>query len=175
MRIFGASAFAAVVIVLGAKSVRADEGIYPLAASGDWYAAEHRPNMTGRPDVCIAMNMVQGVAFRAGYGGVEFRVINSKWSLPSHVQGEVSITVGSVKQTLEIDANDSTFVSASVSPEFLVPLFTAMDDAANMSVTVGKAKPVIVSLTGSTRVTNAFRTCAGINSNAKTPGSNPFE
>ncbi len=50
-----------------------------------------------------------------------------------------------------------------------------MDNSAIMTVTVGKAKPLAVSLVGSTRVTNAFRTCAGINSNAKTPGGNPFE
>ena len=50
-----------------------------------------------------------------------------------------------------------------------------MDAASAMIVTVGKAKPVTVSLIGSTKATNAFRTCAGINGNPKAPGSNPFE
>ena len=54
-------------------------------------------------------------------------------------------------------------------------MFAAMDKAEGMSVTIGKARLFQVSLNGSTRAINAFRTCAGINSNAKTPGSNPFE
>jgi hypothetical protein len=50
-----------------------------------------------------------------------------------------------------------------------------MGKSASMAATIGKAKPKTSSLSGSTKVTNAFRTCAGIHSNAASPGSNPFQ
>ncbi len=52
-------------------------------------------------------------------------------------------------------------------------MFQAMDKAATMTLTVGKVKRV-VSLSGSTKSTNAFRTCAGFKGAPATSGSNPF-
>ena len=54
-------------------------------------------------------------------------------------------------------------------------LVAAMDKAGSMTVTVGKAGPVTVSLNGSTVVVRAFETCAGIPANTSAPkGANPF-
>lgn len=50
-----------------------------------------------------------------------------------------------------------------------------MDKAAAMAVTVGKAKPISVSLTGSSKAANAFRTCAGIEGGSGKGGENPFK
>jgi hypothetical protein len=44
-----------------------------------------------------------------------------------------------------------------------------------MTVTGGKAKSFSVSLAGSTKTTNVFRTCAGIKSDAPSGGDNPFK
>jgi hypothetical protein len=103
------------------------------------------------------------------------RVTNDSWTLPANVEGNIAISVGDWKAIFDIDDNTDTMVNAEVPAEVVVPMFAAMDKAGSMSITVGKAKPFPVSLSGSTRATNALRTCAGITGNARTPGSNPFE
>ena len=153
----------------------ADERLVPLASGGEWVAVAHTENMTARPDVCGMANMAKGVVFRSDADGLEFRVTNSTWSLPPDVDGAVTIAVGAWTTSLDIGSNTDTMVAAAIGSEIEPAMFAAMDKAATMTVTVGKAKPFQVSLNGSTRVSNAFRTCAGINSNTKTPGSNPFE
>ena len=153
----------------------ADEQIRPLVASGDWIAFAHYPSMTARPDVCVAGNVSQGVSIRADPASVQFRVTNTSWSLPLNVEGVITVVAGPWSHTFEIDDNTDSMVNAPVPSDVVAPLFAAMDAASAMIVTVGKAKPVTVSLIGSTKATNAFRTCAGINSNSKAPGSNPFE
>jgi hypothetical protein len=172
---------AAVVILISAigslviaGAARADEQIVPLAESGDWTAVAHHVSMTAPPDVCMAMTE-QGLLFRADADGVALRMVNKKWSLPTDVHGSISVSVGTWKQTFEITFNTSNMVSSDVQEEDVAPMFAAMDKAGSMSVTVGSAAPTTISLAGSTRVTDAFRTCAGIKSNSKTPGSNPFE
>jgi len=107
-------------------------------------------------------NSAQGVAFRADENTVQLRVMDSRWSLPSNVEGSVSITIGVWSQFFEIDDNTSDSVNAEVAADVLTDLFAQMDKATSMSVTVGKAKPFQVSLAGSTKATNAFLTCAGI-------------
>lgn len=153
----------------------ADEHTQTLAVSGSWVAAAHSENMTTSPDVCIVFNPMQNVAFRSGTDGVEFRVINEKWSLPAEVKGSISIAVGQISKEFEIVENSDKWVAATIPEDMLLPLFAEMDKAATMAVIVGKAKPLSVSLAGSAKATNAFRTCAGIHSNAQTPGSNPFQ
>jgi hypothetical protein len=153
----------------------ADEQMVPLAVSGDWVAAAHQTSMTAAPDVCIVMNQESGVAFRAAIEGIEFRVANSTWSLPSNVQGSIFVAVGQWNATLQIVDNTDTMVGAEVDADTITPMFNAMDKATSMSVTVGKARPFSVSLAGSTRATNAFRTCAHIEGPVKAPGSNPFQ
>ncbi|CAH2606457.1 protein of unknown function (plasmid) [Rhodovastum atsumiense] len=68
-------------------------------------------------------------------------------------------------------------VVADVDEDDMIKLFSAMDAASAMVVTAGKAQPVSVSLAGSTKATNAFRTCARIGGKPKSadPEGNPFE
>lgn len=168
------------VVLLGAAlPAAADEMIVPLAMSGDWAALAHRPSMTAPADVCLATNMAagdaaKGVAFRADEFGVEFRVMDPSWSLPANVQGEVVITIGQWNRSFGVDSNTANMVAVEIPPDDLLSLFKEMDKAAQMSVKVGTAAPFTVSLVGSTRATDAFRTCADIKSNSQSPGSNPF-
>ena len=131
--------------------------------------------MPARPDVCVVANMVSGVGLRGDRNGIELRASNQNWSLPSDVEGAVAIAVGTWSTSLEIVGNTGDSIAAMVDGDTALAMFAAMDKAEGMSVTIGKARLFQVSLNGSTRAINAFRTCAGINSNAKTPGSNPFE
>jgi hypothetical protein len=164
------------VVLLGfSLRAHADEGIIPLAESGDWAALAHHTSMTAPPDVCLAMNAAQGIALRADENGVQFRVSNSSWSLPAGVQGTIIVQVDDLKLSLDIDGNTAEMVDAEISNDNLVAMFGKMDKSGSMYVTVGKAKPLVVSLAGSTKATNAFRTCAGVKSNAPSAGSNPFQ
>ena len=165
-----------IAITLGTvATAAADEEIIPLAESGDWAAAAHHTSMTAPPDVCVAMNNEQGVAFRADAEGVQFRVSNTSWSLPTGVKGSISLEIWKYKKSLDINYNTSDVVGAEFSQDEVLELFTQMDNSSSMAIVVGKAKPFTVSLVGSTKATNAFRTCAGIKSNAPSPGSNPFD
>jgi hypothetical protein len=168
-------ALASAALLGNCVSARAEEQMVPLAISGDWVAMAHRPDMIARADVCIVFDAKRGVALRSGNGVVQLRVTNSSWSLPADVQGNITVNVDAWNAIFEIDDNTDTMVNAEIADNLIEPMFAAMDKASNMSITVGKAKPVVVSLSGSTRATNAFRTCAGIQGNTKAPGSNPFQ
>ncbi|HEY4041387.1 MAG TPA: hypothetical protein VGM32_06020 [Rhodopila sp.] len=130
--------------------------------------------MTARPDVCLAINS-HGIAFRSNEDGVQLRVIDHRWSLPSGVTGSVTVGVGGWSQSFDIDDNTSEMVNAETPQDDLAEMFSRMDKATSMTIAVGKAKPLQVSLVGSTKATTAFRTCAGVTSNSASPESNPFK
>ena len=154
----------------------AEEMVVPLAQSGDWITAAHRTSITAAYDACLTTNLASGVAFRIDRESILMRVSDRSWSLPAGVTGSVSVQIGDWKETFPIGGNDSTMVDVVLSPSVAVKIFDAMDKASAMTVAVGKAKPIQVSLSGSTRATNAFRTCGGMpGSKSGAPGSNPFE
>jgi hypothetical protein len=69
-------------------------------------------------------------------------------------------------------------ISAVVTNDMLLAIAGDMNKAASMTVTVGNAGPVTVSLNGSNVVMTAFLTCANIQPPTGTnggPGSNPFQ
>jgi hypothetical protein len=147
----------------------------PLAISGSWAALAHQSSIVAPPDVCVVFDVTSGVALHADIGGIQLRVANSDWSLPAGVAGTIVISVGNWSHSFLIDDNTDNMVNAEVPQDIIGPMFDAMDKSSGMSVVVGQAKPMLVSLSGSTRATNAFRTCAGIKGNVASPGSNPFQ
>ena len=168
-------AIAAVALgVLADKEVKADELMQPLAQSGDWMAASHRPTMLAAPDVCFAGNMASKFLLRADQTSTEIRIADDSWSLPPSVSGAIEVKIGAYTASFDIDSNTNNMVMATIKPGSAVELFAAMDEASSMSVTVGKSTRT-VSLSGSTKVTNAFRTCAGIKGAPADPSSNPFQ
>jgi hypothetical protein len=171
--IVGAAALAAVVCLFHPPAL-ADEQIRPLAISGDWAAAAHAASMTAPPDVCLATNIASGFTVRSDEDGLQIRVTNRSWSLPANVTGIVEVDVGNFHKTFEIDDNTDNMVNAELPHDDAIALFSAMDNASSMSVTAGSGKPTTISLAGSTKATNAFRTCAGLNSAGSGGGSNPF-
>ena len=112
------------------------------------------------------------MGIRADAMTLELRMMNERWSLPPDTHGTIKVSVGNWTKTLAVAHNTADMLGALLLPSDILPMFEAMDKAASMTVTVGNAAPIIISLAGSTK---AFRTCAGIKSNAKTPGSNPFD
>lgn len=166
----------AVVELLGlTASALADEGIFPLAESGDWVAVAHHASMTAPPDVCIAGNDAHGIVFRADRYGFQLRIFDQKWSLPANVHGNIFFSTQTLRLALDISDNTVDWVEANLSKDTILDMFAAMDIASSMTIAVGKAKPFVISLIGSTAATNAFRTCAGLKGNVPSPGSNPFQ
>jgi hypothetical protein len=163
-------------IPLGAH---ADEQMQTLAVSGNWVAVAHRADMIAAPDVCGAMttNPSTGreLLFRMDLDGMQIRVADEKWSLPANVSGDIAVNIGPIAKAFHIDSNTSSMVSAPIPASEVTMIFDAMDKASGMLVKVGNEAPYAVSLAGSTRVTNAFRTCAGISGNAPGGGANPFQ
>ena len=153
---------------------RAEEQMVPLVVSGEWATLAHRPSMLAPPDTCLVVS-ARGFLIRADEMTLELRMINKSWSLPPDVHGTIKVSVGNWTKTLAVAHNTTNMLGALLMPYDILPMFEAMDKAASMTVTVGNVAPIIISLAGSTKATNAFRTCAGIKSNAKTPGSNPFD
>jgi hypothetical protein len=168
------SACAIAVLTLPAA---ADEQMKLLATSGRWVAAAHSTSMTAAPDVCVVVTTLptgEQFAIRADVASTEVRLIDEDWSLPAGVTGSLKIDVGAYHHEFNISGNTSAIVSAAAEKDELLLLFAATDKAGSMSVTAGSAKPLVVSLAGSTKATNAFRTCAGIRSSGSGGGSNPF-
>lgn len=153
----------------------ANEQMRPLAVSGDWATFAYSSSMLAPPSVCLVLNPTRGIALRAAPEGIEFRVMNDKWSLPTRVKGTIGLVVGDWRHTIEINHNSDVMVSGRLESGAVLALFAAMDKNSSMTAVVGNDKPLSISLAGSTRATNAFRTCASITGGGKGAGSNPFE
>ena len=168
-------AVTAVIAVLSVKPSAAEESTRQLAEGGGWLAMAHSTSAMASADLCAAFNMKSGIAFRYDFDSMELRVVDKSWTLPSDVAGSLKLSVGDLVETYLIKGNTDTTVSAELTEAQYLKLFDKMNKAASMSISVGKAKPFAVSLTGSTRVMNAFRTCGSIKSDADGGGGNPFK
>jgi len=163
-------------ILVGLTSLaQADEQMQVAAQSGNWAAMTHSPSETSAPDLCVAFNPISKVALRSDGTTTSIRIINESWSLPASVQGTIVVVAGSDTQSLDITSNSNDWVEADIDPPSVQPLLDAMAKESAMMITVGKAKPLAVSLAGSTVVLNAFRTCANIGGSAPGGGANPFQ
>ena len=171
----GRIALAALVVLAGGwRGARADDQMRPIAVSGGWIAMIHQASLVSPPDVCLAVNPEAKVGFRSDAETLEIRAWNSDWSLPANLTGTVEVHVQEWAGTFDIDGNNNETIYAGMSPLIAEEMFAAMDKSASMTVKVGKSVRT-VSLTGSTKVTNAFRTCAGMKGAPGTAGSNPFQ
>lgn len=168
------SAIACAAISLASSITFANERLVTLAESGQWVALARKESMLAPPDMCMAVNTQSGVLLRADATSLELRVFDRSWSLPTGSRGTVRVALPGFDQTMPVIDNTATMVVMFLTPEDMAKLIDAMDRAPAMTVTAGSAKPIAVSLVGSTRATNAFRTCAGMKGGDAGPGTNPF-
>jgi hypothetical protein len=154
---------------------RADEQMDPLAEDGDWIALAHRTSETANVDLCMAADRSATLMLRSDGTTTELRSSNDTWSLPSGVQGTLKVNVSNDDYTFDISGNTDTVVTSIVDSTKLTNLLDDMEKADILQLTIGNNAPIIVSLSGSTKVINAFRTCAGIGGGAAGAGSNPFQ
>lgn len=170
--------WAMTIAILISGGAKAEEQMRTLARSGAWVAMAHQESITAPPDICLVMTPMQhGVlAFRHSDTGTEFRISNEQWSLPSDAKGQIKMTVGTILRDYQVSDNTDQTVSIDIPDEDVAPLFSAMDKERTLTVAIGKSPPVSVSLSGSAKATNAFRTCShlGGSSAPNGRGSNPF-
>ncbi len=155
-----------------ASAAAADEQMTPLSVSGTWVAAAHQRGLTAPPDICGVVDTVTHIGLWTDGGPVQFRVANDDWVLPPRVHGQVTISIADWATTVEISDNYGTVVMAALSAKQRDELLRNMDRGRAMSVKVGNAAPVRVSLAGAKRATDAWRACVGLGGGS--PGSNPF-
>jgi hypothetical protein len=165
----------ALALSWGCAPAFADEQLVPLVENGNWIAMEHRPSMTDPPDVCVAANPSSGLGIRSDGTTVQVRYSDTSWSLPDGVKGSIGIAVDGATYSFDIDDNTDTMVNAEIDTDKVQSMLDEMGKAGSMAITVGKAKPVTISLAGSMKVLNAFRTCAGIGGGSAGGGGNPFQ
>lgn len=168
------SAVAYLAAMLAASTGMASERLVTLAESGQWVALARKESILTPPDMCMAVNAHAGVILRADQVSVEFRVFDRAWSLPTGSRGTVRVALPGFDRTMNVVDNTATMVVLVLAPEDMEQLLDAMDRASAMTVTPGSGRPIAVSLAGSTRATNAFRTCAGMRGGDAGPGTNPF-
>jgi hypothetical protein len=164
---------ALMVGLLVAGAAWAEESTQTIASSGTWFAIAHRPSAMSAPDLCGVADMPSGFVFRTDVGGSTFRIKNEKWSLPSDIEGSVQVSIGDWSHSWTVTANTSSMVEMVILPSEIVDMIDRMDKASSMTIVVGKDR-VTSSLVGSTVVTNAYRTCAGLKGSTALPGANPF-
>ncbi len=164
-------------IVLGVASTPtlANETMRSLAMSGDWGAMVDRPTELAPPDVCMAINPRAHFLLRQGDDQFELRVADETWSLPAHATGKLRVQSGAYDKSFDSEVLDATLVGATIDTDLIPALLDALSGGDYAMVTVGKEAPRKVSLSGTSKVLNAFRTCAGIAGSSAGGGSNPFK
>lgn len=168
------SAIACAAVALSLSGAIANERLITLASGGQWVALARKESVLAPPDTCMVVNAQSGIVLRADHMSLEFRVLDPSWSLPTGARGAVRVAMPGFDRTMNVIDNTATMVIMFLTPEDMGQLIDAMDRAPAMTVTPGSAKPITVSLVGSTRATNAFRTCAGMKGGDAGPGTNPF-
>ena len=127
--------------------------------SGDWLAVSFHDGPS--TIVCAAGREDHKLAFRADKSDLEIRSEDASWSLPATAEGDMTLTAGTFSSTFHVRAMDAQTLTVIVGVDAIVPLFDAMDKASSLSMRFGDKRASKISLTGSTKIINSFRTCAG--------------
>ncbi|MBY4639645.1 hypothetical protein K6L44_06470 [Gluconacetobacter entanii] len=166
-------------ILLPAVSFAQDMSIITDVESGNWVALHHSPDQGVRTDICLAASGDEGLLFRADAHQLEIRTGNPQWSMTVGQQGEMTVNIGAYSHTFQMIAEGASMLTTLVQPEDMKALLDAMDNAGQVTLKYGQKTTRVVSLAGSTKALNQFRSCVESNGFAdvgKAAGSNasPF-
>lgn len=145
-------------------TVAQDLSVLPDVESGNWAAIHHSPDQGVHTDICLAMSEDQALVFRGDANDLEIRSSNPQWSMSAGQQGEVNITVGNYSHDFKMTAAGASLLVAIVPPDEMKLLFDAMDNAGQAVIRYGQKTTRAVSLLGSTKALNQFRSCVATNS-----------
>lgn len=166
-----ALALAAALALLGSgASAKARDTLSQIMAQGDWHADLGRSIETGAPDECIATTLQGGFNFVFLSGAderlseVEVVISHPTWAFTPGAAGNIDINIqGYIVSFRAYELDFPSPLVGKISSDTFRRLTDAMTRASSMTVTVGKAAPIALSLTGSTAVMRAFETCSGMN------------
>ena len=144
-----------------AFSAFADDEPQITEQNGSWVAVSYVDGTV--TDVCVASSLGGKLGFRSDKETVEIRSANPEWSLGTNTTGTMTITAGKYSQDFAMNALNGTTLTTVVPASDLIPLLDAFDTASSASITFGKKTKDIVSLSGSTKILNTWRTCTGAN------------
>ena len=155
-------AMIAALTLIAATSVALADDLQPTveATSGNWVAASFNDGTDTK--ICVAGSADKRLLFRADANDLEVRTADDSWSLSAGLTGEMKVKVGNVEKVAQMQTFNATTLAGIMQPSDVSQLMDAMDKAPSALVTFGSKKTISVSLMGSTRVMNAFRTCAGV-------------
>ena len=151
---------AAIACFIAAPALGDDEP-QMTAQSGDWAAISYVDGTV--TDVCAATALGGKLLFRSDRSTVEIRSMNSQWSLGTDTTGVMTIKAGTYSHDFGMNAMNGTTLTSVVPPGDLSPLLDAFDKASTASINFGGKTTEVISLVGSTKVLNEWRTCTGAN------------
>lgn len=128
--------------------------------SGNWVALRHTPDGGITSDVCVAASDDGKMAFRADANSIEFRSTDKKWNMSIGQSGDVTVSAGGVSKTFSMVASDNVTLDVAISADDAKALFAGFDSASVATIRYGEKTTKKVSLLGSTKVINAFKSCA---------------
>jgi len=166
-------------ILFPAASFAQDLAIIPDVEVGNWIALHHSPDQGVTTDICIAASADQGLLFRGDAHQLEIRTGNPQWSMTAGQRGEMTVSVGNYSHTFLMIAEGASMLATIVQPDDMKALFDAMDSAGQATLKYGQKTTRLVSLNGSTRALNQFRSCVASNGfadlgNAAGSNASPF-
>lgn len=153
--------------------------VMPDVESGNWSALHHSPDQGVHTDICLAMSSGGALVFRGDANDLEIRSGNAQWSMSAGQQGEMNITIGNYSHDFKMTAAGASMLAVVVTPDEMKPLLDAMDSAGQAVIKYGQKTTRVVSLLGSTKVLNQFRSCVATSGfadlgNAAGANASPF-
>ncbi|GBR31791.1 hypothetical protein AA11826_0843 [Komagataeibacter oboediens DSM 11826] len=166
-------------LLFPAASFAQDLAIIPDVEAGNWIALHHSPDQGVSTDICMAASADQGLLFRGDAHQLEIRTGNPQWSMTAGQRGEMTVTVGNYSHTFEMIAEGASMLTTIAQPDDMKALFDALDSASQATLKYGQKTTRIVSLYGSTKALNQFRSCVASNGfadlgNAAGGNASPF-
>ena len=146
-------------ILMVGQVAQADDRPEINVTSGAWMSGDLIDGV--EVDVCLAIGSQGKLAFRADKDTLEVRTSNENWSLAADSTGDMTVTAGSFSHTYSMHTMDSTHLTGVVEASDLTPLLDAMNKAPIATLTFNKKNATTVSLSGSTKALNDWRTCVG--------------
>ncbi|WP_428375591.1 hypothetical protein [Lichenicoccus sp.] len=152
----------AVPLVPG-QDFQREQGEYKSAIDGQvggWTAGRLLDDQ-GRTMLCVATDDRQRLTLTANRSALQLRIDDPSWSLAPGVIYPMTLKVGPLAQSFEMETDGATTLRADqIEPTDLIALLDAMGKASRVNLDQSGASERMIALAGSTKVLSLFRACA---------------
>lgn len=129
------------------------------AAQGNWVAFHHTNDGGVGTDMCVGLSTDTQIAVRVDQNDIEIRFSDSKWSLPSNTQGDVTVAAGNYSHLFHTMSANPTMLTGEMTADEAKALLAALETAPSAKLTFGAKTTKNVSLAGSTKVLSTLQGC----------------